>query len=469
MNSDTIDISILNAAVTASTAKSTKVAPTGWNGSLGTVDMAKPVDYTGDWGKIVTTASGENLDASATMRYYVWLVQNKPATNAPVALSQENVTRLIPHVRQLIARFRIYKLFHLTGKTIEFRKSDVLDASVIPDDGDTSKAGSRRRIVLELYGILTETEEMEQKIAEIAHMTLLETLGGAIHRDLFDDHTWFTKDMDQPRAPTSKILQIAGRKKVEFKQHMKKNGHDKPHHIATKSLRMMAEIIGQEKSAVIPAACSEDYRGETLGGKDLKDLLYCGEATKGRYPANSLGGAAVIVGLSMMDAMIVHITTVAKVEGAESISSHAGMLKDFVAKPGAPRPVVLAIGRQLQGILSQTYGFMLAAKHIAEGEYAAFANHANRSPADVKAGRVLAITLRRCAPHKEAITGALKTVLVKMSNTLQAAGRIPITSAAGAPACCAMGGGVDSDKLRVAVGAISGVAPDVFYDADEGA
>ena len=236
----------LNARVTH--ANAAPAIPPIYNGSLGRVDIAKPVDYTDDWGKVHIDAGRYCL--AGTIRYYLWLAQDKPV--AQTALTQDHLNKSLKWVARAIAKDRILTIMHHSGIVQVHRANDMAPA--------VSDAIISDRLVNELYGLLTADEVMDALVAIEGRYVLFAFVACAAHRAMFNDHSWFTREMRNPKSLTYKLCAIAAEDKDSFASWMRECGHDILHHIASGALENMAmALVGKEEphasfAAAPPAA-----------------------------------------------------------------------------------------------------------------------------------------------------------------------------------------------------------------------
>lgn len=444
-----IELATLQDAVRANAAGA---VPTDWNGALGNVNLAKPRDYTGDFGKVCIT--GGHYDLRQTLVRIIWLVQRQP--NDRPNVTQDHLNAAIPHFRNAIATYRIYQMFTMCGVVITYRASDV-----------AAHVGDRARqdaVSKELYALLIAPGVMEDKLAEVGRLKLLSIVSNAIHREQNADHSWFTDEMHNKRSPTAKCMTVAGADYNKLKDYMTLYGHDINHHLPYNVIAAMARILCGADSALIPDGTR--IGGEDLGGKELATWFDLGEAVKGRFPAGVLGKAALIIGLELVDAMVVNLGSRVKITGAGPISANSSRLAEQLKATNLRHDQILRIGSTLGPLISLVYGFCTTAKVVDEDEYRAFANHAKRYPAKVVVGSSLAKTLARTTPHREAIAGSVVASLAAINESLVAAGAINIgTDAAPAELATALAP-VAANDITAEVGGTASASPvETFYDA----
>lgn len=289
-------------------------------------------------------------------------------------------------------------------------------------------------------------------------------MANAIHREQHGDHSWFTHEMNNRRSPTSKCLTIAGADHDKFKDYMTLYGHDGNHHLTFASISRMAKVLTGEESLVI--AAGTNIGGEDLSGKEIATWLDLGEAVKGRFPAGVLGKAALIIGLELVDAMIVNLSSRVKITGAAPISHNSSMLAARMKSTNLTHAQIIKVGSTLGPLISLVYGFCTSAKVVDEEDYKAFANHAKRYPAKVAVGASLAKTLSRTAPHREAITGSVIASLASINESLVAAGAVNVGTDAAPMDLSAAVASVAPNSLAAEVGGIASASPvEMFYDA----
>jgi hypothetical protein len=432
----------------------------GWNGSVGNVNLAKPRDYTGDFGKICATQN--NFNMPETLCYLLWVIQGKPAR--AVALTQEHINTAVPHYRRMIARYRIYKIFKDAGVDFVYRQSDLIGTDYT---GAAAKPGNATR---ELYTLLTAEGVMEEKLAEQGRMVLLSLVANAIHREQHADHSWFTDEMKNPRSPTTKILTIAGADKDKFKTYMEECGHDGNHHLDFVTISTLAKVLARTATRVMPDVADYMVGGDNLKGKELGAYFDLGEANKERFPAGILGKAALLVAVQMIEAMITNLASRVKMEGIAGITVNAARLGDRISSTALVHKVILELGRCLGPLISLVYGFCTKARILDENEYKAFENHAKRYPAKLAVGRSLATSLARTTPHQEAITGAVISALSSINEGLMAAAATKVDVGGRAVDLLANKVPVDTARIKAEVGKVGGGGPaggTMFYDAEE--
>lgn len=399
---------ILLATVTAAVAAATAspAIPGPYNGSLGLVDMAKPVDYTTDYGKVVLT--NNNYSLRGTMKYYIYLAQGKPA--AATAVTQEHLDVAVPWLRKAIARERIYTVLHRAKVPISFRANDVVPAVTV------AQGGTEDRVVDELYRILTNGELMDAKIAKEGRDILLSIIANAIHRKQNNGHSWFTRSMSDPSSLTAKACAVAAENSHEFAAFMRSYGHDINHHLTDDALHEIAMVlVGKDSNAYVvqaaTTAAANMYAGADITGKRPSEIFKLPDSCGDRYPPGELGKAAMIVGLSFMEAMLADITGKAKVTGDQSIRTNIGILLAHVKSDNVGRTSVKAIEAFMGPALAFGHGYAQEAGIISTGQYKAFDSHAARYAGDDARGKALAILMKSVAPHPEAVAASV-TALV---------------------------------------------------------
>jgi hypothetical protein len=431
-----------------------KEIPSDWNGSAGTVDLSRPSDHTGDFGKICAT--GGNLNLKDTMEYLLWIAQGKPT--AKTAVTQDHVEEAIPHMRNMIARYRIYKIFHASGVSTQLRDSDVFEHSDIP------LSAVQEDVACVMHTILTNTADAEDRIAEAGQLLLYSIVANAIHREQHNGNSWLSEELTNRRSPTFKVLQVAGRLRDKFRDYMLAYGHDGNHHLSDAAIDEQAKVLsGFDESKIVGTYL--EYAGKNINGENLKDVFNLGEAVKGRYPAGILGKASLIVGLDMYKAMIANIAVRVKLTGTSGITENAMKLKNKVAGTNLDHQVLIKLGGTLGPMFATIFGYLVKADVLREDEYLAFKNVANRHPADKVSGESLATAMKRVAPHREAITSAIVNILTAMSETLATAAGLSTgkIAAGGLTPILDNVTKVDSSAIKAEVGAIGNET--TFYDA----
>lgn len=401
-------ISELNAAVAAN---ASPPIPGPYNGTLGTVDMAKPVDYSSDWGKVCVVSN--NFSLKETLRYYIWLAQEKPAANR--TLIQDDVDKVLPALRRAIARERIYTIFKRSGVRPEFRASDIAPVVATGGVNDT--------VLKELYGLLTGSETADIGIAEEGRHVLLSLMANAIHRSQHNSHSWFTKEMNNPNSLTYKACAVAAEGTVAFAAFMRKEGHDINHHLTDRCLDKMAlALVGKEEPhALIPPAPPsganrvpgpEDmYAGEDIRGKRVCDIFKLPESCIDRYPPGELGKAALIIGLGYLLSMINAITAKVKVEGTGAVTSNLTLFASAARTQTLGRNLLNSIESALGPVLSFAHGFAIENGTLALEAYPAYDSHAKRFAGDSADGKAFAMVLKSVNPHPEAVGSAVANLV----------------------------------------------------------
>jgi hypothetical protein len=428
-----------------------------WNGSLGTVDLAKPTDYTGDQGKIVV--SNGAFDLGETLMYHMWVIQGKP--DAAADATQDHITRFTGIAREMIARYRVYAIFHHAGSGPVFRASDTLSKSPVPS------AALKTKEVQELANILTTTGAYEEAIAAAGQMVLYSIVANAIHREQNDGHSWFSDEMNNPRSPTAKTIGVAGRLKTTFADYMAKRGHDGNHHLTDDTLAAYAKVLtGEDALMTVVSSSAKMYNGVDIRGMPVAKIFDLGESVKGRYPAGKLGKAAIVIGLGMFKAMVSHLCNRVKIDGVSGLADNATNLSEKVSKNTYPHAVLLAVGQSMGPAFALTYGFLTKAGVLGPEQYRAFANHAKRYPAELASGESMAIALKRTAVHKEAIAGSIIGALAAIARALENAAATKVVAIAGAAAVPIMTDivKVDTSAITAEVGTTGGGA--MWFDAE---
>jgi hypothetical protein len=425
--------------------------PEDWNGSAGTVDLSRPTDHTGEYGKVC--APGKSFNLKQTLEYLLWAVQGKQSVK--VELTQEHIDAVAPHFKAMIARYRVYKLFKASGVDVKLRDSDIFNHSNIDSDAVPIRSAK------ELYTLFTGTQEAEAQIAKVGQMVLFSFVANGIHREQNDGHSWFSKEVANRRSPTAKTLQVAGRLRDELSDYMRVFGHDGNHHLADETLDKIAKVLCRvDMSHTVDS--DVDYAGSNRKGESLHEIFSLGNAVEGRYPAGILGKASLIVGLDMYKAMIVNICTRVKVTGEQGITHNATQLADRIRSMDLPHTSLIALGQKLGPTFGVIHGFLSEAKVINEDEFLAFKNVASRYPAEQASGRSLATTLKRVSPHREALAGAIVSTLTAMSQSLVSAAAV--STGTGDLAVLTDTTIVDVTAIKAEIGGKP--SGDMFYDAN---
>jgi len=423
-------------------------APSDWNGDIGNVDLAKPVDYTTDWGKLIKTAKGAaHFSLRATIIYYIWLAQDKPLVttgNDLPPITTEQITKVVPYVRLLIARYRVYRLVAATNMAFTYREADMLATTTVPTTSRHVDAASY------LYQTLIVAGEMENLIADSGRMVMMQIVANAIHREQNEGHEWFTTDMGNASSPTAKALGVAGRDKARFKTHMATHGHDNGHHLSSITLDTVARLLCASTSATFPNGIR--YMGVDLRAQEFSTVVDLGSAARHRYPAGVLGKSAMITGLAFAEAMIVHISSKALLVGHGPIAANLSAVLSAVRTANYSHDKVLEISNKLGPVLAFVYGFCEKAGIVEESSCLALANHAKRHLAEMASGASLASTFAKAIPHQQAVQGAIVAALVNLSGTVAAAADIDVGTAASPLAVATGMVTVTSAQINVTVG-----------------
>jgi len=453
----------LTAAVTAATASG---VGNDWNGLLGTVDLAKPLDYTSDEGKICFDASNV-YQLGNTLAYLAYVCADKPAddTAFQTAMGDGFTARYWPLAAEAIARYRIYRLFHLANLTPEFR---AVDKAAWPA-GSTEVVDLASRVGAEVYAIATGDIQAEVSIAGYGRHVLMSIVAVAMHRKQFEGHSWFTDAMSQASSPTMKICGIAGMGKQKFVAYMKARGHDGNHHLSDSCIHKFAMVIGQVSDAPVPDTVAKSvlYCNEQVTGRNLKELFYTGEATKNRYPPGVLGSGALITGMALMVAVVGDINMKVKVDGCSDLGGNIGELDRSIKAKALSHEKIIELSSDMGPSLAWVWGYAEAAKIAEESTYVSLAAHANRYQAMNAAGKACAKAMKRVTPHSKAMEAAIASAIASFAGAVAAAARVNVAPA-GAPSMplCSNLVKIDLSKITATVGVAAAGAPQVFYDAE---
>jgi len=437
-------------------------APSDWNGSIGAVDLAKPVDYTTEWGKLIKMDNDPtHWSLRATLVYYIWLAQDKhivAAGNALLPLTPEQITKIVPYARILIGRYRVYRLATNADLDFTYRAADLLPATEIPLTSQHTLAADH------IYQALVATGDMEALIADAARMVMFQVIANAIHREQNDGHEWFGTAMTNSTSPTSKTLGVAGRDKEKFKTHMSTHGHDSGHHLADLTLDGLAKMLAGTSGAIFSHATM--YRGEDVNGSSFNTVVNLGASAKGRYPAGVLGKAAMITGLSYAEAMVTTLSSKALLSGHAPIAKNISTMVSTVRNTNYNHEQILTISNRLGPTLSFVYGFCEESGMLQEGDTTAYASHSKRHIAEKASGTSLAMTFARATPHAQAVQGAIIAALVKLSDTIAGVAGINIGTVAAPIYVSGNMDAVDNSKIGAQVGKRPKLAEeegDTFY------
>lgn len=467
-----VDFTFASATLLAAmTAGSAPTVTSGWNGVLGTVDLAKPQDYTGEKGKICVSDAGA-FQLRETLAYYAYICAGSPTAVADFegGINDAFAGEYFPLAAEIIARYRIYAMFNHAGTTPAFRATDRAKWPLKPADLPNAAALNDKAglVADEVYALFTANEASEAPIGEMGRMVLLGILAGAIHRKNHEGHSWFTAEMSNPRSQTAKYCAIAGQHKKAFMDYQKARGHEGPHHLADATIDAFALVIGQVQDKVIPSTIDEaiTYNGEPIRGRNLKDLFFLGEATKGRYPPGILGAGAIITGMELCMAVLTDIGTKVKLSGHEMIATNASKLSAAVKKIKVSHEKILELAAVVGPSLAWVWGYAETAKIADEADYIALANHAKRHIAQRASGVSCAKAMKRVTPHRQAMEGVIVSSLAALADMLAAAGSFNL-AARGQPDMPLVSTMVAIDTTKMAATVGTQRSPDVFYDASD--
>jgi len=438
-------------------------APSDWNGSIGAVDLAKPVDYTNDWGKLIRMDTDpNNWSLRGTLAYYIWLAQEKHIVGVNddvIPLTAEQITKIVPYARILIARYRVYRLAGNADLAFAYRAADMRPANHVPVRSQHNIAADH------LYMALTAAGDMEALIADAARMVMFQAIANGIHREQNDGHEWFSTAMTNATSPTSKTLGVAGRDKERFKTHMAVHGHNSGHHLAGRSLDMLAKMLAGTDLSTFSRPTN--YRAEDVNGLVFHTVVNLGASSRGRYPAGVLGKAAMITGLAYAEAMVNALSAKALLSGHAPIAKNLSTMVSVVRTTNYSHEQILLISNRLGPTLAFVYGFCDESGMLDEGDCVAYMNHSKRHIAEKASGKSLAKTFARATPHAQAVQGAIIAALVKLSDTIAGVASINIGTLTLPVYVSSNLDTVDNSKIGAIVGKRPVLAAaDTFYESN---
>lgn len=435
-------------------------APRGYNGTIGVVNMAKPIDYTSDRGKIILNPDTNQYDMRLNLAYQLWLVQGKPeVAREPTAAEME---MFWPRFGRIVCRSRYYSVMHASAVLIQFRHSDVIPVPAVAREG--------LEFVDALYSVVSENEALEAHIAGEGQNVLFSFVANGLHRKQNDGHSFFTDNIAEGKTNnnTFRTLSVAGASKATFKIYMREAGHDDNHHLTDESLHSICFGLTTANPVLITDVLGDlTYMGHNIVGESLQAVFPVGEAAADRYPPGVLGKASLIVGLQMMLAMINHISNRALVTGADPIVSRTKRVLSNLQAQAGNRTSFQSLDQRLGETLATCYGYCVLAKLVEEEQYMAFASHAGRYPGAVATGKALAQTLLSAKPHEQAVAGSVTTALASIATALDSVREVVIDARHGP---YNDGPVIDQSKLSAKVGEdslaalLKSRAGDTFFD-----
>jgi hypothetical protein len=397
--------------------------PTPYNGTLGAVDMSKPVDYVEDMGKVVLRAA--NYDLKATMKYLIWVVQGKPALADAPALTQDDIDKLHVPFLQAIARERIYTVMNKAQVLPTFRSSDTVTLDA------TANYYQNDRAMNEIYALYTGTAEKDSAVATEGQFMLLSIVANAIHREQNKGHNWFTDKTDQKGTLTFKACAVAGIDTAKFMAWMKLHGHDVNHHLPDSKLNDMAlALTGKEEATArsrVPAAGAganaaagpgDMYAGQDIRGCTVYEIFNLDEAACDRYPPSELGKSALIVGLDHTGSMVTAICAKVLVAGADTISGNLEALANHLRANDVGRNSLRSLETSFGKVMSFAHGFHIENDTLVKETFPAYDNHASRYPGDQVDGQALAKVLKSIQAHPKAVETAIVNLINRIGSSV---------------------------------------------------
>ena len=329
------------------------------NGTMGTIDLAKPVDHVGERGKVVITNTVYTADLNGA--YQLWRICGSPDAFAMPTASQ--LDEWWPVYSAVYCRALLYGVAYYVGYLdtdrttfvptipLQFRATDQFPADGIKD---------RKlwvRFVRKFHGKIVGNEATKHRLAESGPDLLLSIVANAIHREQNSGHNWFTEKARDKRSVTGKTLPVAGASVDLFSNYMMTHGHDGNHHLSHESLAALASALCGAGVFVI-SRDSVQYAGREVRGLTFREVFIVPESASDRYPPSVLGKAALIVGLDMMLAMFNDLTTKAKIPNIGILTGPIAAMATTVRTAAVDRERCRQIEASLGGTMAICYGYV---------------------------------------------------------------------------------------------------------------
>jgi len=326
-------------------------APYACNGMVTTVDLLKPVDHVDKKNKIVT--SGLNVfDLRCSIGYALWAAQNFPDT--ATAVSHDHLAAAMSRIGELYQ-------YHIVLCAVA-HANPVIDVSLRATDVLHSAAWTavNGHHALELmadaiHAMFLDEPDQLTRAMPASDMAILCLIANDIHRDTLDGHNWYTADGRKASTNTGRILAVAGAKKTTFSAYMVDHGHDMWHFLSDKTLHDIASALSNHVVTVFNGAFV--YNGIDVVGKNFSEVFKIGEAAIDRHPAGTMGKGAILVGLQIVRAMIVHISAKVCLTDIGSLLNSIDRLVAWVGDNARNKAEIKKVKAALTASLCAGWGF----------------------------------------------------------------------------------------------------------------
>lgn len=386
-----------------------RAAPSDLNGTLLDIDMSKPQDFTGVWGKVVIDDGGFSL--RGTIVYRLWCAQGCPAERTAVTL--DHLRLAADYAINDMARWQIYKILSDSGVELNFRPSDTVTNVLFTPEMIIHLRPSADRF----HQTINESEQGRARVAEAGYKILLSLYANAIHRCHCNGHNWFTADQSKPRTHTRRCLAVAGPDIEAFSVYMEKHGHEANHHLTDACLENICDVIAGMTVMHYPDD-DTSYGGREIGGMAVHEILRVTESATDRWPASQLGKSAMIVALDLITSMYTHMSTTLLITGADMVATAAAQLSSSMKSNTFTREMIRNASSIIANLVSLVFGYCVHANLVEDERYIALKRHAERNPAMVASGKALAIAVMRAVPNKNAVTAGVRSSVMTLASTI---------------------------------------------------
>jgi hypothetical protein len=383
--------------------------PEDLHGAYVETDISAPQDYTGKWGKICATNNVFNL--RLTMIYRIWAAQNCPATIVPV--TADHLRTAHEYVLIDIARWNVYTMLASAGINMTLRASDIVQDPLF----NAAMINHLAPVATRWYENLNNNSTVSAQIAQSGYMLLHSFFANAIHRSHCNNHNWITADMHRTNSATRRCLAVLGSDIQNFSTFMERHGHETNHHLTTASLYHICDVLAGIVPATVPDV-ETIYADRDIRAKNVNEVLKVSESATDRWPAAQMGKSAMIIALNLIEAVYAHLSSVMKIDGADTIATGAASLSSWLKINTIDRAGMNMANLLLTHLVSNVYGYSCQANLIDPERYAALKSHAARNPASEASGKSVATSVMKATPHPEAISQAVRAMLSKMAMSI---------------------------------------------------
>lgn len=396
-------------------------APEDFNGSVGHVDLANPVERIGELFKLVVSRAkaeskgalrSKSINLRLTMARIIWVTAGMPADGEHDKINQQSFSVAVPNLGRLISMFELIRVASASKLSPKYRRSDVVRASVYRTMTKANSAMDRALTLADKYfGLYCSDPDIRASCLRESKMVILLPLANAIHRQKSDLHNLRTLDLQKPGTVAHRVMAIAGAAKDEFRAFCAEVGHDLFHWMTDETLYDLVDMLTGQVDYVVPAGVV--YNGRKVGGAHFEFVIILPESAKDRWPIGTVGISGLILGLGCVEEMVMAINIKLRTEGAVEFQTVVVRFKHILGKRKIERSLLLDFKNILNNLISVAVGFksLRAAGREQVENTPSLNSYADKCAPQRRLGRELASFVEDKKADPDTMRGLLESII----------------------------------------------------------